>query len=198
MSRRIPLSRSSRHRLWPRAGRSPLPRSGADRRALSGSSAPRARDYGPNRSRMARATWNPSSYGQAQVDQRDDRRTRERGVDAQPAVRGHLDIVALQLQELTQHLTAVFVILDDENARARAGTELGGSAPGIRCLHEWGGEWPSPLGATPRRARGMAFGEQIAIPNPKYMWVYFKWIGHHLSAPAVNDRNVRCAHRPRV
>ena len=70
--------------------------------------------------------------------------------------------------------------------------------PRIRRLYEWRGDGhhlSEPCRAALAR---MAFGEQVAIPNPKYLWVNFQWIGHHLSAPAVSNRNVRCAHRPRV
>ena len=101
-------------------------------------------------------------HRQAQVDQRDHWGAREGGVEASPAVRSHLHIVALQLQDLTQHLTAVFVILDDEDAWPRTGPELGGSAPRIRCLREWGGNGHHL--AEPRRIALAARGPRCGWP----------------------------------
>ena len=102
-------------------------------------------------------------HRQAQVDQRDHRGAREGGVDAKPAVRRHLHIVALELQGLTQHLTAVLVILDDEYAWARTGDELGRSALRIRYLHEWGGNGHHL--AEPRRTA-------LAARRPQRRWPF--------------------------
>ena len=56
------------------------------------------------------------------------------------------------------------MILDDENAWARTGTELGGSAPRIRYLHEWGGNGHHL--AEPDRAALSASDPRLRWPFP--------------------------------
>src|SRR6187397_831230 len=61
----------------------------------------------------------PVELREAQVDQRDHRGTFERGVDSCAPIRGDLDVIALELQELAQHLSAILMVLDDEDSGAR-------------------------------------------------------------------------------
>ena len=67
--------------------------------------------------------------GRPEIDQRNDRRIGERGVEAAAAILGDRDIVPLILQQQPEHVTAILVVLDDEDARVRAGAALWGGGP---------------------------------------------------------------------